>query len=119
MSSAAAATRLGIAPEVLLRDDVGAAAVGVGVDRLAIREGDDRQDHGDDDADRRHEGERSNAADEQDPQDLLGRVGDRGQRVRRQHGQAGDSGEAFVMGEVRRDRCADEQAFDLQEQAFR
>ena len=45
-------------PDVLLGHDVGAAAARIGVDRLAVREGDDEQEHGDHGADRRGEPER-------------------------------------------------------------
>ena len=75
-------------PDVLLRDDVGAAAGRVGVNRLPIGEGDDRQQRRDDEADRHRVDERAHARDDERGQDEVGRVGDRRQRVGRQHGQA-------------------------------
>ena len=61
---------------------------------------------------------RTGAGEDEDAQNLLGRVRDRGQRVRRQHGEAGDPGEPLVVGEVRGDRLADDEPFELGEETF-
>ena len=47
--------------DVLLRDDVGAAAARVGMDGLPVREDDNGQNRGDDKGDRRRKGERADA----------------------------------------------------------
>ena len=59
--------------------------------------------------------QRGDAADHQDAQDFLGRVGHRRERIRREHREAGDPGQPLVMGEMRRDGRADEQALELRE----
>ena len=67
--------------EILLRDDVRAAARLVRLDRLGVREDDDREDRGDRDRDREDEvsgGDR--CADEDDERGFRG-VRDRGERI--------------------------------------
>ena len=116
MSSEAAATRLGAVPRFSLRDDVGAAAARIRVNRLPVREDDDRPASTAMTAPiGRDEAEGRDAADQQHAQDLLGRVGHRRQRVGRQDGEPGDAREPFVMGEVRRNGRADEHALELGE----
>ena len=105
-------------PEVLLRDDVGAAAAGIRVDRLSIREDDDGQRDGDDNADRRGQAQGGDTADQQHAEDFLGRVGDRRERVRREHRQTRHTGQALVMGLVRRDGRAHEDALELEQERF-
>ena len=105
-------------PEVLFRDDVGATAARIRVDRLSIREDDDGQRDGDDDANRRDEAQGCDTADEQHAEDFLRRVGDRGERVRREHRQSGHTGQALVMSLVRRDGRAHEDALQLEQERF-
>jgi hypothetical protein len=40
------------------------------------------------------------------------------QRIRREHRETSDPRETFVMGQVRRDGCADDQALDLSQKRF-
>jgi hypothetical protein len=67
--------------EVVLRDDVRAAAARVREDRLAVRRDDDRDEGGDAHADRQRVAQRGRAREDQHEQDFLGRVGDGGERV--------------------------------------
>ena len=67
------------------------------------------------DGDGARERQRAHVDEDQDPQNLFGRVRDRRQRIGRQHGEAGDAGETFVMGQMRRDRLADDEPLDLAE----
>ena len=60
----------------------------------------------------------ADAADRQHAQDLFGRVGDRRQRIGRQHGETGDPGEPLVVGEMRGNGRADDQALDLRQERF-
>ena len=106
-------------PDVLLRHDVRAAAGRVGVNRLPIGEGDDRQQRRDDEADRHRVDERAHARDDERGQDEVGRVRDRRQRVGRQHGQARDTGQALVVRQMRRDRSADEETLERERGVFR
>ena len=71
-------------PEVLLADDVGAAARRIGADGLAVGRDHDREEQRDRQRDRDHEMDRRRARGEQDEQDLLGRVRVRRERVRRE-----------------------------------
>ena len=102
--------------EVVLRDDVRAAARRVRVDRLAIGEDHDRQNRCDHERDRAREAERRGADEHQHAEDFLGRVRDRRQRVGRQHGQPGDAGEPFVVREVGRDRFPDDESLERGEE---
>ena len=110
MSSDAAAIERRRLAEVLLRDDVGAAAARIRVNRLAVREHDDAPGCA---AMTNAIGlarlERAGAGEDQHAQDLLGRVGHRRQRVGREHGEAGDARQPLVMGEVRWDGLADDE----------
>src|SRR4029453_455301 len=67
--------------QVVLADDVGAAALRVRADRLAIRRHDDRDQDRDRDADRNRVAERDGAGQNQDQQDFFGGVCDGGERV--------------------------------------
>ena len=108
-----------IVSDVLLGDDVRAAAGRVGVDRLTVREGDDGEQCGDDQADRDRVDERAEARDHEGREDEVGGVGDRRQGVGGQHRQAGDARQALVVGEVRWNRLADKEALDRKRGAFR
>ena len=101
--------------EVLLGDDVGAAAARVGEDRLAVAGDDDRQQDGDDQRDRHQVVERRHAdaglhGEHQD--DLLGGVGGGGDRVAGEDRQRDLLGDALVVLVGRGDRLADEDPLD-------
>jgi hypothetical protein len=104
--------------QIVLRHDVGAAAARIRMDRLPVRKHDDRENRGDDQGDWRGERQRAGADENQNAENLLGSVRDRRQRVRRQHCEAGKARQAFVMGEVRRDRLTNDEPLGLREQAF-
>ena len=104
--------------EVLFRDDVGAAAARVRMDRLAIRKDDDREDERDHQSNGARDAQRGRAGEDEHAHDFLGRVRHRRERVRRQDSQAGDLGQPLVVSEVGRDRPADDEAFDLRKKTF-
>ncbi len=83
--------------QVLLGDNVGAAAAGVGIDSLAIRNDDDRQQA--DDAERYGEGEMQECCPtyNQGQQNFFGGVGARGECVRREDGQSGLLGKPLFV----------------------
>ena len=68
--------------EILLRDDVGAAARLVDADRLSVRDDDDREQRRDSDRDGENQVDRRGGGGDEDDHRGLGRVGDRRQRVR-------------------------------------
>ena len=68
--------------EVLLREDVGAAARLVDRDALPVGENDDEQERGDSDRDREDEVRRAHRGRDEDGERRLRRVGDRRDRVR-------------------------------------
>ena len=83
--------------EVLARDRVRAAAVGIGPADLAVGQRDDRQQERDPERDLDRVGQRTGRrGDDEDPQDLLGRVGRRRDRVRAEDRQRLDLGEALA-----------------------
>ena len=97
--------------EVVLRDDVGAAARRVGVDRLAVRQDDDEQQGGDDDREgtRRVEGDGADARlEQQDDEDLVGRVRRRRHRVGREDRQGDALAQPLMALLGRGDRLADQ-----------
>ena len=104
--------------EIVLRDDVRAATARVGVNRLAVREDDDRENRGDDKRDRAGQAERADADENQDAQDFLGRIRHRGKWVGRQHRKAREARQPLMMGKVRRNGLTDNQLLDLREQTF-
>ena len=90
-------------PEVLAGDDVAAAAVRVGPDRLPVGHDDDREDGHDERRDGQREPECAGPGGQQGEQDRLGRVGHRRQVVAAEDGQRLDLGQALggllVVGE--------------------
>ena len=62
-------------PQVVAGHDVAAGAGGVGLDRLPIRDGDDREHHDDQARQRQREEQRARAGEDQHVHDLLGPVG--------------------------------------------
>ena len=95
-------------PEVVLGDDVRAATVWVGGDRLLVARHNDRQDHHDPDRDRHREGERAGAGEHEDAHDLLGRVRRGRDVVRGEHREADEDVEPFGQLFVERDRATEE-----------
>ena len=98
--------------EVLLADDVGAAAVRVRAHRLAVRGHHDHQEDRDRARDRHRHADAGDARDEQHAQDLLGRVRDRGEGVGGEHRQREDLGEEGVLEPFARDRAPQQQPLD-------
>ena len=96
--------------DVVLRDQVGATAVRIGRDGLAIRDHDDRQQDRDPDGDRQRVAERGVPGQDQDEQDFLGRVRDGGERVGREDRERDGSAEPFVSRLRERHRGADQGA---------
>ena len=94
--------------QVRPRDDVGAAAARIGVDRLLVGDRDDRQQPGDGERDRNRQVKRGRAGQDQDEQDLFRRVGDRRERVGRKHGERDPLAQALVVRLGERHRRADE-----------
>ena len=90
--------------QVVLGDDVGAAAQGIGQDGLPVRAHHHRDEHRDREADRDRVDERGGAREHQDEQDLLGGVGDGGERVGREHRERGRLREPLVPGLRRSER---------------
>ncbi len=68
--------------KIVLTDDVGAATLGIGLDRLAIGNRDDREQEGDREGDGQGQRQCPGAGQDQDPQDLLGGIRRRRERVR-------------------------------------
>ncbi len=90
--------------QVVLGDDVGAAALGIGQDGLPVRADHDRDQHRDREPDRNRVDERGGARDHQDQQDLLGGVRHRGERVGREDRERGRLREPLVPGLRRSER---------------
>jgi hypothetical protein len=86
-----------------------AAAAGVGLDGLAVREHHDQQQQGDQHGDGLTEAEGTGTADHQDPQHLFGGVGDGRQGIGGQDGESAQQAKAMVFSVIRRDRAADDQ----------
>ena len=82
------------------------------MDRLPVRERDNRQQRRDDETDRDRVDEGADAGDDERGQDEVGRVGHRRERVGRQHRQSGDARQAFVVCEVRRNRLAEKEMLE-------
>ena len=85
-----------VGAEVRPGDGVGAAAHRIGVDDLAVREDQDRQEGDDGDRDGEDEVQGPGARHGQHEDDRLGPVGDRGQCVERQGRQALDRGDPLL-----------------------
>ena len=66
-----------------MRDDVGAATAGIGLDGLAVREGDNRQQQRNGGGDGEAVVQGARARKEQDEEDLFGRIRRRREHVRR------------------------------------
>ena len=103
----------GVSPRFSRRHDVGAAPAWIGVDRLSIGEHDDQQNGGDDERDRAGRAKRRGAGQHQHAQDFFGGVGHRRERVGREDREADWPRQPLVVGELRRDRLADDQPLDL------
>ena len=101
--------------EVVLRDQVGAAPLGVGRHRLPVRDDDDGQQRRDAERDGKRVAEGRAAGENENQQDLFGGVRDRRQRVGREHRERDRLPEALVPGLGKRHRCADEQALEEDE----
>ena len=82
-------------PQVFVRDDVRAAAVGVGPHRLPVAGDDDGQEDSDGDGDRQRPLHSARAGEQQNEEDLLRRVGDRRDGVRREDGERLDLAQPF------------------------
>ena len=67
--------------QVIARDDVGAAAAGIRVDRLLVRQGQDGEQDDDPDGQRHRKGQPGHARARKDQHQFLGRVRDRGHRI--------------------------------------
>ena len=80
------------------------------MDRLLVRDRDDREQRGDGERDRDREVQRGGAGQHQDEEDLLRRVGDGGQRVGRKHGECDPLAQALMTRLGERHRRADENA---------
>ncbi len=96
--------------DVVARDDVRAAARGVGVDRLLVGDREDHEQPHDRGRHRQHPRERGRARHGEDDQDLLRRVRGRRQRVRGEDGEAHGLADRLVRGVRRRQRAADQPA---------
>jgi hypothetical protein len=100
-------------PEVVPRDDVGATRARVRLDRLTVREDQERQH--DEQADRdRHDERKRGDPDVRDEvsEDLLGAVGDRRQVVGREHGERGRFPETLVGQRLGVERRAEQPVLD-------
>ena len=98
--------------QVLPADDVGAAATGIGVDRLPVGRDHDRQEDGDHDRDRDQVIEaqgQARPADGRDEQDLLGGVRRRGDGVRGEGRQGDRLRQELVLLLVGGDGAADQE----------
>jgi hypothetical protein len=95
--------------EVVLADDVRAAALRIRPNRLAVRAHDDRDQNGDGDADRDRVAQGDCAGQDQDEQDFFGRVRDRGERVRGENRERRRLAEALVARLGGRERASDEE----------
>ena len=95
-------------PEVVARDDVRAATVRIGRDRLAIADDDDGEDDDDRDGDRHRQGERAGAGEQQHPHDLLGGVRRRRDVVGGEDREAGEHAEAFADLVMDRERTTED-----------
>ena len=98
--------------EVVLGDDVGAAARLVRLDRLRVRDRDDREQRGDRDRDRQDQVERRRAGGEQHDHPGLGRVRDRGERVGREDRERQELREERLLHLAGRHRATDDRAPD-------
>ena len=101
-----------VCAEVLLRHDVRAAAVGVGEDRLPVREDDHDEQRRDDRRDRDDQAARGDRRRDQHDEARLGRVGDGRERVRGEDRQRDPAREQLVLEAAHRHAAADERALD-------
>ena len=97
-------------PQVLAGDDVGAAAAGVGANRLPVRRHDDREEGGDRERDGEPIRERRGPGQDEDEHHLLGGVRHRGEGVRGEDRQRERLGEELVFLGVDRQSPPEQEA---------
>jgi hypothetical protein len=93
--------------QIVLGDDVRAAALRVGENSLPVRAHHDRDEGGDGEADGNRVVESDRPRQDEDEQDLFRSVGHGGERVRGEDGQGGGLGKPFVASLRRRQRASD------------
>ncbi len=93
--------------QIVLGDDVRAAALRVGENGLPVRAHDHGDEGGDGEADGNRVVEGHRPREDENEQDLFRGVGDGGERVRRENRQRGGLGEPLVTGLRRRQRASD------------
>ena len=99
-------------PEVVARDDIAAAAVGIGLDHLRLRKDHDRENADDSDGDRREKDERTDAREREDAHRLLGRVRRRRDVVRPEDREAGEDPQALALLGLHAEARAEEESAD-------
>ena len=109
----------GRGPEVRAGDEVGAAAAGVGGDRLPIGDAHQQQQGEDGEGDRHERGEPRRPAEDEDDQRRLGAIGDGGERVRGEDRERPPLRQSLVHRLLAGERPPDHRALDLMPGATR